>query len=49
MAAQTGGAVRAAAPEAEAVYGVLGMPFSDLVFGLRQFYSQVQSIPGKKA
>lgn len=30
-----------AAPEAEAVYGALGMPFSTLVFGLRQYYSQV--------
>jgi nicotinamidase-related amidase len=29
-----------AAPEAEAVYGALGMPFSTLVFGLRQYYSQ---------
>jgi nicotinamidase-related amidase len=29
-----------AAPEAEAVYGALGMPFSALVFGLRQYYSQ---------
>src|SRR6266700_5045674 len=30
-----------AAPEAEAVYGALGMPFSSLVFGLKQYYSQV--------
>jgi nicotinamidase-related amidase len=30
-----------AAPEAEAVYGALGMPFSTLVFGLRQYFSQV--------
>jgi nicotinamidase-related amidase len=30
-----------AAPEAEAVYGALGMPFSTLVFGLRQYYSRV--------
>jgi nicotinamidase-related amidase len=30
-----------AAPEAEAVYAALGMPFSGLVFGLRQYYSQV--------
>ena len=30
-----------AAPEAEAVYGALGMPFSTLVFGLKQYYSQV--------
>jgi nicotinamidase-related amidase len=29
-----------AAPEAEAVYGALGMPFSTLVFGLKQYYSQ---------
>jgi nicotinamidase-related amidase len=28
-----------AAPEAEAVYGALGMPFSGLVFGLRQYFS----------
>ena len=28
------------APEAEAVYAALGMPFSALVFGLRQYYSQ---------
>lgn len=30
-----------AAPEAAAVYAALGMPFSGLVFGLRQHYSQV--------
>ncbi len=30
-----------AAPEAEAVYGALGIPFSTLVFGLKQYYSQV--------
>jgi nicotinamidase-related amidase len=29
-----------AAPEAEAVYAALNMPFSGLVFGLRQYYSQ---------
>ena len=29
-----------AATEAEAVYAALGMPFSVLVFGLRQYYSQ---------
>jgi hypothetical protein len=29
-----------AAPEAEAVYAALGMPFGALVFGLRQYYSQ---------
>ena len=29
-----------AAPEAEAVYGALGIPFSTLVFGLKQYYSQ---------
>jgi nicotinamidase-related amidase len=28
-----------AAPEAEAVYAALGIPFSTLVFGLRQYYS----------
>jgi nicotinamidase-related amidase len=28
-----------AAPEAEAVYAALSMPFSGLVFGLRQYYS----------
>jgi nicotinamidase-related amidase len=30
-----------AAPEAEAVYGALGIPFSTLVFGLKQYFSQV--------
>ena len=29
-----------AAPEAEAVYAALGMPFGALVFGLRQYFSQ---------
>jgi nicotinamidase-related amidase len=29
-----------AAPEAEAVYGALGIPFSTLVFGLKQYYSR---------
>jgi len=29
-----------AAPEAEAVYGALGMPFSGLVFGLKQYFSR---------
>jgi nicotinamidase-related amidase len=29
-----------AAPEVEAVYGALGMPFSGLVFGLRQYFSR---------
>ena len=29
-----------AAPEAKAVYGALGIPFSSLIFGLRQYYSQ---------
>jgi nicotinamidase-related amidase len=29
-----------AAPEAETVYAALSMPFSGLVFGLRQYYSQ---------
>jgi len=30
-----------AAPEAEAVYAGLGIPFSTLVFGLKQYYSKV--------
>jgi nicotinamidase-related amidase len=30
-----------AAPEAEAVYAALGIPFSTLVFGLKQYFSQV--------
>jgi len=30
-----------AAPEAEVVYGALGIPFSTLVFGLKQYYSKV--------
>jgi nicotinamidase-related amidase len=38
-----------AAPEAEAVYAALGMPFSALVFGLRQYYSQASLNTGKKA
>lgn len=29
-----------AAPEAEAVYGALGMPFSSLVFGLKQYFAR---------
>ena len=29
-----------AAPEAEAVYGALGMPFGALVFGLKQYFSK---------
>lgn len=29
-----------AAPEAEAVYAALGMPFSGLVFGLRQYFGR---------
>jgi len=29
-----------AAPEAEAVYAALGIPFVSLVFGLRQYYSR---------
>ena len=37
-----------AAPEAEAVYEALGMPFSALVFGLKQYYSQVSATTGKK-
>ena len=36
-----------AAPEAEAVYAALGIPFSGLVFGLRQYYSQT-SVDTKK-
>jgi hypothetical protein len=28
-----------AAPEAQAVYSALGMPFSGLVFGLKQYWS----------
>jgi nicotinamidase-related amidase len=38
-----------AAPEAEAVYAALGMPFSTLVFGLRQYYSQASAGAGKGA
>ena len=38
-----------AAPEAEAVYGALGMPFSSLVFGLRQYFSQPSAGTTKKA
>ena len=29
-----------AAPEVEAVYAALGMPFSGLVFGLKQYFSR---------
>ena len=29
-----------AAPEAEAVYAALGMPFSGLVFGLKQYFGR---------
>jgi hypothetical protein len=29
-----------AAPEADAVYGALDMPFSGLVFGLKQYFSR---------
>ncbi|MGB6489058.1 MAG: hypothetical protein WBE91_19445 [Steroidobacteraceae bacterium] len=29
-----------AAPEAEAVYAALGMPFSGLVFGLKQYFAR---------
>jgi nicotinamidase-related amidase len=36
-----------AAPEAKAVYAALGMPFSALVFGLRQYYSQ-ESVEARK-
>ena len=38
-----------AAPEAEAVYAALGIPFSTLVFGLRQYYSQAPATTGKKS
>jgi len=38
-----------AAQEAEAVYAALGMPFSGLVFGLRQYYSQPSAETRKKA
>lgn len=38
-----------AAPEAEAVYAALGIPFSTLVFGLRQYYSQAPVATSKKA
>jgi nicotinamidase-related amidase len=38
-----------AAPEAEAVYAALGMPFSALVFGLRKYYSQGSIETRKKA
>ena len=38
-----------AAPEAEAVYAGLGIPFSTLVFGLKQYYSQAPATAGKKA
>ena len=37
-----------AAPEAEAVYAALGIPFSGLVFGLRQYYSQASVDTRKK-
>ena len=37
-----------AAPEAEAVYAALGIPFSTLVFGLRQYYSQASVDTRKK-
>ena len=37
-----------AAPEAEAVYAALGIPFSSLVFGLRQYYSQAAVDTRKK-
>jgi nicotinamidase-related amidase len=37
-----------AAPEAEAVYAALGIPFSALVFGLRQYYSQASVETRKK-
>jgi nicotinamidase-related amidase len=37
-----------AAPEAEAVYLALGIPFSTLVFGVRQYYSQAPVEAKKK-
>ena len=37
-----------AAPEAEAVYAALGIPFSALVFRLRQYYSQASVDAEKK-
>ena len=37
-----------AAPEAEAVYAALGMPFGALVFGLRQYFSQPSAETRKK-
>jgi hypothetical protein len=36
------------APEAEAVYATLGIPFSTLVFGLKQYYSQASIETRKK-
>jgi nicotinamidase-related amidase len=37
-----------AASEAEAVYSALGMPFSTLVFALKQYYSQASVDSGKE-
>jgi len=37
-----------AAPEAQAVYAALGMPFGALVFGLRQYFSQPSAETRKK-
>ena len=37
-----------AAPEAEAVYAALGIPFSELVFGLKRYYSQTSVETRKK-
>jgi nicotinamidase-related amidase len=37
-----------AAPEAEEVYAALGMPFSTLVFGLRQYYSRASVDSSRK-
>lgn len=37
-----------AAPEAEALYEALGIPFSALVFGLRQYYSQAPADIARK-
>jgi len=38
-----------ASPEAEPAYAALGIPFSTLVFGLRQYYSQASVDTRKKA
>ena len=38
-----------AAPEAAAVYAALGIPFSTLVFGLKQYFSQPPVTTGRKS